>query len=674
MKAKERMIKQILFAFCILFFVIAYASLRKQSLSMTEVSSQVVTISNIFLAMAALVYLCFNLFIYYKNEKNLEVILQMFIINITIALFLNLAFFNTLSSKNWLAYLELAVFNFLTILFLIGFVMGRKVKVNIERRHLYIGCVLLLFVLLSIDTFGITPRWDALVYYDSGLGEYITDIPKKFDFSLNSIRALQLAGHYSFGYSFFAAMGEFIGKGRAYGVIIIQLIVVLLSISSFYGILNYFVPKYREDFNILAACIFAFSPIVLGSYFTVCQDYFVMYLFVVMFYFEIRHWHYLALFFSVLFVFTKEPAIIIYFTFVASKWLYQYFTNNKFSWKGIYLFVKENIYDLFISIIPLLFFVLVFWVCHGSYYGHWDTTQNTGIITTTSTAQTDCFGFTFENFIVKCKQVFVLNFSWVFMIIAAVLLLRMLFRKGKETCIQHKGELLIFFIPVLSNLFFNFFYLTNWNTRYSVICVMGLYFAGILCVYQLFASRKVVAVSLGGLTVLLLIQTYTSIDIVTNTVFMAKDVGGIKVVDAAHDDMFMCSDAIVNNKSYIYIETMLNRAYRDIAEENPVICIDNLCENKALQLWGDYSSDLRALRWDRHRERFVFEQSCEEVNVYPVDEKSIKKLHSNKIYYYNVAWDNPKTLRMLKSKYKLQNCEEFSCFGWKLKRYCFLKK
>lgn len=674
MKAKEKMIKQILFAFCILFFGLAYAILRKRSLDIAEVSSQIITVSNIFLAVAVLLYLCFELFVYYKNENNLPIILQMFIINFTIALFFNLAFFNTLSSKNWLAYLELAVFNFLVILYLIGFFMGGKAKVKIEKYHFYIGGILLLFIILSIDTFGITPRWDALVYYDAGLGDYITGIPRKFDFSLSSFNVFQLIGHYSAGYAFFAAMGEFIGRGRAYGVIIVQMIVVLISIICFYGILNYFVPKYKKSFNILAMCIFAFSPIVLGSYFTVCQDYFVMYLFIIMFYLEIKGWYYLSFFVSILFVFTKEPAIIIYCTFVACKWLYRYFANNTFHWKSVFVFIKNNIFDLFISVIPFILFMLVFWVSHGSYYGHWDTTENTGIVTTTSTAQMDCFGFTIENFLVKCKQIFVLNFSWIFVIIIIAVFFRMLFRKIDKGSIQCKGKLFIFFVPVISNLLFNFFYLTNWNTRYSVICVMGVYFAGIICSYLLFENRKMLAVFSGGLIFLLLVQTYTSIDVVTNMVFTTKNVGSIKVVDAAHDDEFMCSDAIVNNKSYIYIETMLNRAYRDIAEENPVICIDNICGNKALQLWGDYSSDLRVLRWDKSRERFVFDESCEAINVYPVDKKTIKKLRTDKIYYFNVTWDDPQTLKMLESKYKVQDCKEFSCFGWTMKRYCFLRK
>lgn len=272
MKAKEKTIKQILFVFCVLFFGLAYASIRKQSLALTEVSSQSVMISNIFLMIGILLYLCFNLLIYYKNEKDLEIIFQMFLINFLVALFINLAFFNTLSPKTWIAYVELAAFNFLVILYFIGFFMGEnRRKVKIERHHIYISGILLLFIVLSVDTFGITPRWDALVYYDAGFGEYITDIPKKFDLSLNSINALQLQTHYSFGYAFFAAIGEFIGRGKAYGVIIVHLIVVLISIICFYGILNYFVPKYKKNVNILATCMFAFSPIALGSYFSVCR-------------------------------------------------------------------------------------------------------------------------------------------------------------------------------------------------------------------------------------------------------------------------------------------------------------------------------------------------------------------------------------------------------------------
>ena len=650
----KKIIKNTFMILFLLFFISSFLSMRYGKIS----------ISNNLLIGAIVIYAVNNILIFLDKETEYKTYVQFLIINIIISMVLYLALLCKDTQKNWYAYLEVCIFNFLAVMFLIEVITKAKNRFSIKKNHLFIAAVCIFYFLLELDGIFATPRWDALVYYDANWGDVITKIPEKFDFTMASLDAFQIQSHYSYGYGFIATIGEFIGNGQAYGVILIQVILTMIMLGCFYGIMNFFFENYKNSFNIIATLFLAVSPIIMGHSIYISTDYPMLAFFIIFVYLELKEYKYLSFFVAILFVFSKEPALIMYGGYLAYKWLYEYFVNNQFTIKSFGIYVWRNLVKFVVFFSPLILWLLALMAKDYAYFGHWDLTQDS-VITTSKTAETNYFGISVENIVIKLKQIFVLNFQWIITLGILIMLVYLIIKKVDKEFKGKLGKLGFIFVPIASNVVFNMMYVTVYNTRYVLVCVFGLYFLCLVLLYNVIKNVKWMKVILVVASIVMLVQSYTSIDVVSNIVFPSKKIGAVTVVASGKE--FGFTDCVVNNKTYIYIEKILNKAYELIEDKNPAIAIDNSSGNKVLELWGDYS--YREIYWNRNKKKITYDVTDEKINILSWDTNNIYRSESQRTYYFCMPWDDEEIINRMKKEYKINSCKNVRYMGCEMKVY-----
>lgn len=96
--------------------------------------------------------------------------------------------------------------------------------------------IIIIVALCRIPMFTQIQRWDGGIYYGA-----IMRACSNFDFTIKSVwENFRLAGHYTLGYAFFMAIGEFLMPGRVTGVLFITLIMTVGALVCVYRLLRFY--------------------------------------------------------------------------------------------------------------------------------------------------------------------------------------------------------------------------------------------------------------------------------------------------------------------------------------------------------------------------------------------------------------------------------------------------
>jgi hypothetical protein len=497
------------------------------------------------------------------------------------------------------------------------------------------GCiiVILVFIMFSLPTIGEWEMWDARVYYAFPYGlQDIQRILKNLSFS--EFYNLYLGGHASLGYSVWLML--FL---RFYeGVEVVQIANIFLatfSIVAYYQILKKLLGiKYTNVWLALATMPFAFSPYILGMLGNINVDSATMYFGIIFIACSLYNWKYMELIFATMFCFTKETAVLYYIIYILLKIVIEYLGQNKFH---IWKLIKFALTDIknYIYALPVATFIIL-WLLNPN--GGWSNGDNTGIVWNSNGMH--CFGFNKELIFMKFKQVFLLNFNWLFW--GAILFCIVVSLKKR---IVWKNDIIEKMIPIESIgamvIVLGCLFITPTHARYIVPLIPILYLGSSVAIANM--KKIIFGIWHLGVTILLLISCFYMIDPLTEMVFPSMLVGSQKIYSMSMYNQVDFNDCIVYNRQYSYWGKTLLECLNVAGYDGEMqIVVTGGHNSKRYNVFGDHETlwNKKEKRMEYYDETIEIPKDCVLMNINEV--ASFEQEYQNKelpILYIVPFWD-----------------------------------
>lgn len=471
-------------------------------------------------------------FIFRREEWELR--WQLLFINL---LFLALWLAGIISSYTFKQWNELILCGGLCLL---GGAIGLFRRFDLYRIKNHIGLLALcaFFVILSLETIAEVPAYDNGAYYAMGINKQAVN----FDFSIVSIAEKgRLCNHLAMGYGLFTLLGEFLSPHRIVGVHLVNILLAIFSIVAFYGLLKYLFPA-KSNANItLATAVYALSPYLLGMIGTVSTDVPSIYFFIILLWCYVKGYWLLELFFSWVFICSKEPNVVYYGFFLIGILIYEMSVRNRSTKK------VQNIFVELLSRAALLFWwVLCF--CKSSQTS-WVTLDQEQVV--------HKVGFTVQNLVIKLQQIFLMNFNWIFTLAIAGGGLVYLF--VSKSHLSSKKIIIPLVTSLIGIMIFNLFYIDHSHPRYITIGAEIVLILGVIVLMELI-SGKMISICMIVLTALLAVQSYMSVDPVTTRMFIRISPSKDILSNLVNSGWAYFDDGNIYNREYSYYYKALSKA------------------------------------------------------------------------------------------------------------------
>lgn len=413
-----------------------------------------------------------------------------------------------------------------------------KIK-QIIKYHKGLCGILLLFLTVGIRTCGNAPRWDAAYVY-----RYLENCSI---YSIFYIPQLSFISHINFSYSALNLLAEVLTGDLWIGMTVLNLFFYLISGMSLYGICKHILPNKGETTYILCTSVYMGSPFLLGMINNNYWDYWMLCLFPVLFYFYLKEKWIWESVIALIFCFIKEPAVVVYAFMCLGILIYEWISLPAFS-------AKEKCRILMQKKYMVMLITGGIWIVAYIIMPNWN--GNGGL------------AWDFEYIKEKLSVFFGLNFNWVLAIAGAmgfaIILQRS--RKDKEEWIRWVFPLLL---SDLAFIIFNCLFKTVNHARYidshqPVLFIFGLFG---LCMVKWKRIRNLLLIMI---SLVMVAQSFFTIDPITKTLFDNYDVGNITMVSTTSGDYL--ADSMVYNQQYQYFDRALNCAMTEaIKDKNAVI-------------------------------------------------------------------------------------------------------
>lgn len=488
-----------------------------------------------------------------------------------------------------------------------------KLALPIDKAFLLVAIV---FIVIRLAQFDTLPRWDSETYFAAlrkACENYEYDFP-------SLINNFFLAGHVSLGYALFLAMGYFIWPNAAQGVYAVNLLLSFAGFCCTWGILRHAVKRKTSLQLLLAAFLIWCMPLTLGTFSGISLDYGIMLFLVFLLYSHIKQQYLLMLFWALALATTKETGVICLAGYgvicVLQKFLYQ---HGSFRDRGLALLKEKAMWILLGSGGAFLLMRALQLLFGKSSWG-------TGI---SKSGLHNVFKWQWDYVLLKLQTFFLLNFYWVLalLILYCVLAaafgkkqrLRYLLLKNEEICCAI-GAAAAFIV-------FSCIYLTYNNPRYNVVVEYILALVCVIFVMWTITEQTVCNLVIGQLCVIMLVQSYYTVDPVTKDVFPKVNTESAfpMVTTGWSGYPSLQADITVYNNQYTYLDKAYDKILSNIGYD----------ENTVLIMWGSYEKGTRAAAiqgirdtycWDKKQHKRVMEESkntCEIKVLYQTDFKEL---------------------------------------------------
>lgn len=446
-----------------------------------------------------------------------------------------------------------------------------------------------LFWLLSVETLDDWFRWDSRCYV------VYMRLAEGFDFTLQSVRDLNLVGHLALGFSLPAlTLGNLIGD-MGLACRIMNMLEASLAIACFYGIVNYFIPDERKTVKVLGTAVFAFSPWLLGLVGEVSLDYASLCCLVAMIYFALRKNHVMQLLFAFQLCFSKEPGIILCTAYAGGYFLTNFAQSTE---KNIGKRILTGLFqkNCILYAIPILTWMGMYLV--NTRWGAGDSFHYFGLVPSYAEP--------------KLRAMIFVNFNWLLIAVILIAGVWAVLRKRKKERRLPWEDIWPMICSLAGFTAFGLVFVTYNHARYLL---PQFFFLALFAVLALSGSGAKTAVKtgvLGVMTILLGIQSFWSIDIVARRLsgFSEINMGAGYVLStnwiAPPDNM---GDPIVYNRQYSYLDETLRRVFDEIPlSEDTVILLPSPYQGVSsygyaeeyvfYNLLGDFSYSKTEMYWN----------------------------------------------------------------------------
>lgn len=529
------------------------------------------------------------------------------------------------------------------VLFDRQFFSSGKVK-SFFKENTGILILLAVTVCFCIEPDAFQYRWDGLLYYLTCR-----------DLSLRSLSSLAIYGHIAQTFGALAQMGNIIFRDTGIALYVMNVVLMLVSITYFYKIVKHCLPDKGQWLYGLLTAVYACSPYLLGMVPYYNLDFACQCLVVPVIYYLICKKWVLLTFFALCFCFTKEPAILVYGALCVGT--------------ATIDIVEDRGYTLVMRIRRCFsrahYYIMampgVLWLATYKMLGPW------------SAGDSDV-GIAISYIVEKLKNLYLLNFNWIFTITVAIGIVFMIYRKDRET-----GKLI--FPLICSQAAFTGFsclFQTVNHPRYNDTNQVTLYLMALLFLGTY--TKKLVSCVFGGIMwLLLLLSSFYTIDPVSLLAYQTYNVGNAVMITTGDNPL---GDFMIYNRQMLGMERALERAVADSIQDEVMVCFpaignnpyyfDGMCAVGALT---EYRFDVEY--WDTERNRRVPENGLKvkEFTVCQIPEcvdwLSVEPVAGDQVdlIYMNCAGEQ--WFNAMKKYYVVDQEEEYHYRGWTVYRVRF---
>lgn len=535
---------------------------------------------------------------------------------------------------------------------------------------------LLVYFLININGLSYWIKSDSNVYY--------TCIVKQcgnWDFTLRSLTSsFSLGGHLSYGYSIFAFIGQAIFPVHGIGIRLVDIGIYFVSIVMFWKILQMLFPKATRIEVLLYTMFFAFTPIVSGILFEINIDLPLLCFFIWFIYFHMTDKKILCFLAALLLCFSKELGSL----FVVGFFISRYFYNR------IILKKKQSLSGtsmLTMAIGPYLFFQSTICAREGWAKQSLVAQESSGLMNAT-------IQFSPHYIFIKLKQIFALNFQWIFVILVLFLVVMVIARKLKV----HLNEI-GFCLTVLfcGSVLFNFLYFTFTHSRYLQI---EAFFFGLFWAYvwqKLVRSGKIRIILVSFFTMIFAVESIITLDPLSLALFRNVNVGERKIISLVEYatlpetgaqllteeenekidlKIHILRDYVQYNKDYIHLEKIIEKALDDMNYTSDIaICIPPIFQDTAYTYENLFGFDVNLAYWDAKTKNVFYNiDNIESEHYYKIQWVDVTQAeewlkNGTEVWYFDfpfqTLWDKDGFLR----SYEIEQTLEENSIGWSMKAY-----
>lgn len=411
-------------------------------------------------------------------------------------------------------------------------------------------------ILIRINMLGSYQISDAMEYFRKL--EAVAYYPQGIIF--DSFKCGYLCGHIAHGFIFMIMLGQLLNVDSGMGFQYSNMVMGAVAAVCIYYIFKRLFPKAKSYVCAAAAFIVSVQPMFLGLSTSAQMEYVLAVLFIYVLCSYVTKNYILMIFWILLLGTCKETGTMMAFSVLGFSVLYavvSYIIQNG----GIKAACRKMpkwqsvMFIVFISLCVLLFIKVLYMPVWGG----------TRIIDVLKIGGDGRMNFQFEksHFLMKARQLYILNFSWLWVVILVVGMLINLAVPAIRKRNAVDGRILSFIIIqyVLYTGFLMFF-LEAKGTRYNILSdVLLLLLTAAVIVKVIDGTRLFVpaAIVVGGLA---FVETFLTIDPVTRAVFTRIDTGGVPMVwTAAAKSELECMDINMSDFGYYnYQYTYADRA------------------------------------------------------------------------------------------------------------------
>lgn len=529
-----------------------------------------------------------------------------------------------------------------------GFRMNGKVLRGM-REHAGI-CVIIAVLALSctgiLDTF---QRWDA--------SQYLLYMLDKDYWCLFSVEGLSLCGHPCLSYSAGAVIIQCFVGDSARALVMMNVFLFLASVAAFYGIVRRLSVNKSKWLVWGGTLIYALSPYLYGVVTSTTIDYPLLCLYVVMAYCLVSDNKIFLFFAALLFVFTKEPAIVILNGFFAGVVLYELLESGE---KGIFRRIGKifrlQAWSIWIpAVIDVIWLVFYFTPVREAW--KWGSQENSY----------GNFGFKWSYVADRIKMMFGLNWIWFFAFLGII---------GICVCIKRRaGEERRYRLPlllgVIASLLFNCLFITGNVPRYNGPFFIVLY---LYCVILFgYIRQGWLRYGLTGACILLnLASCFYTFDPVSRSIYPMIDVGNQMI---AGTDLW---DEIVYNRQYTGLDKVIDEAIALVRDEGEDCVICWPADGTASIYWrlSGVWNEWEEVRWDpvsrgRTRESGADTQTLDMLYLKDDTWDMLDSIEQKEFYYLAIDACPIAYEEKLTEEFELLGQREIVIDGWRAVIYHF---
>ncbi len=577
--------------------------------------------------------LFWGLFLFTENESR-SVTLEKYIITLFVLLFNALILLRgkTQGQHETINILCCCTLVVMSIMFLAQEYNGIHIK-DIKEwivKNKTILLFILCFIILSIEVIDSWAMWDAWQYYARG-NTNIQEAVIRFDSNFSGIYDLYLVSHAALGYFLWVILFQLFREGTEL-VHIADIVLACISIFSYYQILRKMLgKKFSDSILALASVPYAFSPFVLGIIGNINIDSATMYFSVIFLACVLYHYEYLELIVAFLLCFTKETAVIYYVIYIITKIVCQYLLEYRFHLWGLIKYGLSNIKNYLYALPAVLWLFLYKIDPNGGWSGEAASAWNN--------KGWNCFGISNSVVLMKLKQIFFLNFNWIFWATIVLGVIALCRKKAKV-----EKEVRTALIPITAMggavIVVGCVYITFILPRYIVPVIPILYLMATMAIGN-FKSKNFTIYNV-VISILLLAQCFKVVDPIMANIFPSVVVGENQVMYEVGNEMRFDDHTVYNRQNIYWSETIIKVLEKAGYNGDMLIVLPEAKKNMQYDIFGNFKClwNTQTRKLEYYVESKGVPKGCTWLKTaYPADViETLNQMDNNYILYIIPKW------------------------------------